>query len=271
MLICLWSKKGDNNLQKVKTFRCELKTGELRAYVPEEMQSITGDADYQITITDRYQNGGVKMNSPSGKYYFYIETNQKDDKQLVELFIPECPFDSSSYGPNFNIPNQNAFYVDSSCNQISKLLSNDENSNDPTWNTIQFSLKTQINEIPSAKLKNAKRSRILVELENKNDYQQQSWDQYIGYGPQLSKLTEKRIKVACGGLNRSFRTNQKSLKAAPDSLECTFVVLNNKGTIIIENYDAIAKETMFDFFIAKIANPSLLNTFTHLNIIVEDI
>ena len=158
------------------------------------------------------------MNSPSGKYYFYIETNQKEDRSLVDIQIPECPFDSSSYGPNYNIPNVNAFHVDSSCNQISKVLSNDKNSNDPTWNTIQFSLQTQINAIPSGKMTESKRSRILIELENKNDYQQNSWDQYIGYGPELSTLAEKKIKIACGGINRSFRSNQQSLKAAADTL-----------------------------------------------------
>ena len=48
------------------------------------------------------------------------------------------------------------------------------------------------------------------------------------------------------------------------------MVLNNKGVIVIENYNQIGANTRFDFFVAKVGNPDLLNTYSHLNIIVEN-
>ncbi len=279
-VVCLWSQTGQVNYQNTKTFRCEMATdGYLHIYVPEELQSISSSSEYSITITDTERSGALVAVSPSGRYYMVFETNVSNDRGLITVDIPPCHFRSSNkFGPAYTLaddPKKQDFYVDTSCNQVSKTLSTTALLNDPTWANVHFALSTAVNPIPTGDTGTVERSRIIIELST-HDEIRDSYDKDLGYGPEMSLLSKKQYEIGCGGYDHSDRTGSVLLLPASGHSRVTCTLIQAKGNsitqpvyVLIENYAAIPANTLFNFFLAKVGNP--LAGTAHLLIRVQSI
>lgn len=60
-IICYFTDPDDMTVQKVKSHRCDFNAlsnnGTLRIYVPEEINPISSNKDYKLTITTRFAGG----------------------------------------------------------------------------------------------------------------------------------------------------------------------------------------------------------------------
>lgn len=158
---------------------------------------------------------------------------------------------------------------------MSKTLSTTALLNDPTWANVHFALATAVNPIPTGDTGTAQRSRMIIELST-HDEIRASYDVDLGYGPEMSLLTKKQYEIGCGGYDHSDRTGSVLLLPASGHSRVTCTLIQAKGNsitqpvyVLIENYDAIAANTKFNFFLAKVGNP--LAGTAHLLIRVQSI
>jgi hypothetical protein len=168
----------------------------------------------------------------------------------LEAKIPPCPFDSSN------------FFVES----ISWERSSD--SLTPSWTIINCTLQTTNNAISSGLITNPQRSRILFDFptHNEND---NMWELDVSGGNAASVFNQ----VSCNGM---YNGNTKPLNPSGSTyINCYSVTAEsvpawtNVGYIYWDSFMEIAAATPFNLQLAKIMNPVLLGTYSHIRIRVQ--
>ena len=278
-LLCYFDDLSNTAISYVKSFRCEYSTpaagNTLTIYIPEELSPLSHLKQYRLSILSKI-SGGLTAASPSSIYWATITTSATNDRAWTEVRIPACPFDSSFLSLYDTTVTPSIYYLDTTffITSWSGEISNDYVT-DPTWTGINMTLKTTASAIPTGNLAVAKHSRILIEFPTNNELDP-CWDVNLGV-----ITTGDSAEAGCAGQYHTGRTPLYPDPYVGNSTcsACRILCTAVQGAAAADNstpayvmfnyYEAIGPKTKFNLQVTRIANPKIINAFSHIIIHVQ--